>query len=209
MNTHKNDLSSVSTRTLLARRRRLAARLGEVEQVLAGSLVEQTRRCGKAGLPLRRGRTARPVRLLHAEDGWSGAVAVCARGAGGGGAGAAGTRRAGRGGAGGDLGDQRRAAGAAGAGVADDRRRAESVLAGLARTEAVTVLANMTMAVLRGGGDERRGEDHQRPPRPAGGDLSAAVVDGAGARAHRVHDAPVRAGRGGGRGWAGPAPTWW
>jgi hypothetical protein len=47
MNTHKIDLSSVSTRALLARRRRLAARLGDVEQVLAGSLVEQTRRCGK------------------------------------------------------------------------------------------------------------------------------------------------------------------
>lgn len=33
----------------MARRRRLASRLGDVEQVLAGSLVEQTRRCGKAG----------------------------------------------------------------------------------------------------------------------------------------------------------------
>src|SRR5215207_9810144 len=49
MTAHKNDLSSVSTRALLARRRRLASRLGDVEQVLAGSLVEQTRRCGKAG----------------------------------------------------------------------------------------------------------------------------------------------------------------
>jgi hypothetical protein len=34
---------------LLARRRRLAARLGDVEHVLLGSLVEQMRRCGKAG----------------------------------------------------------------------------------------------------------------------------------------------------------------
>ena len=49
MITHKNDLSSVSTRTLLDRRRRLVARLGEAELVLTGSLVEQTRRCGKAG----------------------------------------------------------------------------------------------------------------------------------------------------------------
>ena len=49
MNIHKTDLSTLSTKTLLARRRRLAARLGDVEQVLAGSLVEQTRRCGKAG----------------------------------------------------------------------------------------------------------------------------------------------------------------
>ena len=49
MNGHKKDLGSLSTRALLARRRALAGRLGEVEQVLAGSLVEQTRRCGKVG----------------------------------------------------------------------------------------------------------------------------------------------------------------
>ena len=49
MNQHKNDLSGSSTAALLARRRRLAGRLGDVEQVLAGSLVEQTRRCGKPG----------------------------------------------------------------------------------------------------------------------------------------------------------------
>src|SRR6476469_246996 len=78
------------------------------------------------------------------------------------------------------------------------------VLAMAFRGEAVTVLANMTMASLGGGGDERRGEDHQLAPRPARGDLSAPVVDGAGARAHRVHDAPVRAGRGGGPAGLGP-----
>jgi hypothetical protein len=49
MKTHKTDLSKLSTRALLARRHRLAARLGDVEQVLEGSLVEQTRRCGKPG----------------------------------------------------------------------------------------------------------------------------------------------------------------
>jgi hypothetical protein len=49
MITHKNDWSSVPTRTLLDRRRRLVARLGDAETLLAGSLVEQTRRCGKAG----------------------------------------------------------------------------------------------------------------------------------------------------------------
>jgi len=49
MNQHKNDLFSSSTSELLARRRRLAGRRGDVEQVLAGSLVEQTRRCGKPG----------------------------------------------------------------------------------------------------------------------------------------------------------------
>jgi hypothetical protein len=46
---HKNELAGLSTRALRARRRRLAARLGGVEAVLAGSLVEQTRRCGKPG----------------------------------------------------------------------------------------------------------------------------------------------------------------
>jgi hypothetical protein len=49
MREHKNDLTVMSVRQLLARRRALAGRVGDVEQVLAGSLVEQTRRCGKAG----------------------------------------------------------------------------------------------------------------------------------------------------------------
>jgi hypothetical protein len=49
MNTHKNDLAAMSTGALLARRRALAVRLGGMEELLAGSLVEQTRRCGKAG----------------------------------------------------------------------------------------------------------------------------------------------------------------
>jgi hypothetical protein len=40
---------------LLARRGRLAARLGDVEQVLLGSLVEQMRRCGKVGCRCARG----------------------------------------------------------------------------------------------------------------------------------------------------------
>jgi hypothetical protein len=49
MNEPKKDLAGLSTRALRARRRALAARLGDVEAVLAGSLVEQTRRCGKPG----------------------------------------------------------------------------------------------------------------------------------------------------------------
>ena len=49
MTAHKDDLGGLSTRALLARRRRLADRLGDVEQVLAGSLTEQGRRCGKPG----------------------------------------------------------------------------------------------------------------------------------------------------------------
>jgi hypothetical protein len=49
MSAHKKDLGSLSTRALLARRRAAAGRLGAVEQVLTGSLVEQARRCGKGG----------------------------------------------------------------------------------------------------------------------------------------------------------------
>ncbi len=45
----KHSLEDSSTRALLARRRSLAGRLGGIEEVLVGSLVEQTRRCGKAG----------------------------------------------------------------------------------------------------------------------------------------------------------------
>jgi hypothetical protein len=49
MKDHKNDPGVMSTRRLLARRRALAERLGSVEEVLAGTLAEQTRRCGKTG----------------------------------------------------------------------------------------------------------------------------------------------------------------
>jgi hypothetical protein len=49
MKDYKNDLSTMSVRRLLARRRALAERLGSVEEVLAGTLAEQTRRCGKPG----------------------------------------------------------------------------------------------------------------------------------------------------------------
>jgi hypothetical protein len=55
MNTHKNDLGSLSTRQLLARRRAAASRLGDVEQVLAGTLTEQARRCGRPGCRCGRG----------------------------------------------------------------------------------------------------------------------------------------------------------
>src|SRR5215475_9359372 len=49
MNEHKNDLQGLSVRQLLARRRAAAGRMGDVEQVLAGTLTEQSRRCGRAG----------------------------------------------------------------------------------------------------------------------------------------------------------------
>ena len=39
----------MSARQLRARRRTLAAGLGDVQQVLAGSLTEQSRRCGRPG----------------------------------------------------------------------------------------------------------------------------------------------------------------
>jgi hypothetical protein len=46
---HKKDLRGLSTRQLLSLRRAAAARLGDVEQVLAGALTEQARRCGTPG----------------------------------------------------------------------------------------------------------------------------------------------------------------
>ena len=49
MNAHKIDLGGLSVPQLLARRREAAARLGDVEQVLAGTLAEQGRRCGRPG----------------------------------------------------------------------------------------------------------------------------------------------------------------
>jgi hypothetical protein len=49
MNAHKNGLRDLTTEQLLARRRAVAARLGDVEQVLSGTLTEQSRRCGRPG----------------------------------------------------------------------------------------------------------------------------------------------------------------
>ena len=45
---HKSDFLELSTEDLLARRREMAACIGDLEELLLGSLVEQTRRCGKA-----------------------------------------------------------------------------------------------------------------------------------------------------------------
>jgi hypothetical protein len=45
---HKSAFLKLATGDLLARRRGLVARLGDLERVMLGSLVEQTRRCGKA-----------------------------------------------------------------------------------------------------------------------------------------------------------------
>jgi hypothetical protein len=46
---HKLDLSGFSVRQLRARRRRLAASFGDVEDLVAGRLIRQERRCGKPG----------------------------------------------------------------------------------------------------------------------------------------------------------------
>ena len=67
MGEHKKDLAGLSTRALRARRRRLAARLGDVEAVLVGSLVEQTRRCGKAGCRCAGGEPHGPYAYLAAK----------------------------------------------------------------------------------------------------------------------------------------------
>lgn len=47
--TDKIELGSRTTRQLRARRRRLAGSLPDVEGLIAGSVVEQGRRCGKEG----------------------------------------------------------------------------------------------------------------------------------------------------------------
>lgn len=51
MTTHKTDeqLSGLTSRQLRARRRRALSRLPDLRDYLAGSLVEQSRRCGKPG----------------------------------------------------------------------------------------------------------------------------------------------------------------
>jgi hypothetical protein len=49
MEARTGDLARMSVRQLRARRRALAARLGDVQHVLAGSLAEQPRRCGRPG----------------------------------------------------------------------------------------------------------------------------------------------------------------
>src|ERR687898_196451 len=47
--TDKTDPGSMTTRQLRARRRRLARSLPDAEGLIAGSVVEQGRRCGKEG----------------------------------------------------------------------------------------------------------------------------------------------------------------
>lgn len=51
MNAHKSneDMSGLTSRQLRGRRRRAVNRLPDLQDYLAGSLAEQSRRCGKAG----------------------------------------------------------------------------------------------------------------------------------------------------------------
>lgn len=70
MTRHKNPMRSgeslggLSTRALRARRRRLLARLPDLGGYLAGSLVEQSRRCGKEGCRCARGELHGPYVYL-------------------------------------------------------------------------------------------------------------------------------------------------
>jgi len=57
-------LSDLSVRALRARRRRLAADLSEVETLLRGRLVRQSRRCGKAGCKYADGQLHGPYTYL-------------------------------------------------------------------------------------------------------------------------------------------------
>jgi hypothetical protein len=47
--TYKTDLGAMTVRQLRVRRRRLAHSLPDVEGLIAGSVVDQGRRCGKEG----------------------------------------------------------------------------------------------------------------------------------------------------------------
>ena len=185
-----------ATRRLLSRRRALAARLGGAEQVLSGSLTEQTRRCGKPGCRCARRRAARPVCLLRPEDRGRGRAQVRPGAAGRGGAPVPAQRRGDRAAARGDLGDQRRAAGPQRTAVAGERRRPGRARAG--RGGGGAGQHDHLGAGRRG---ERRAQDHEQSPGTGGADLPAPVLDGPGPRAHRVDQEPVRA-------WPTRRPRW-
>ena len=64
MSEYKNDLRGLSAAELRSRRDRLAADLPRAAQFLAGSLVEQRRRCGKEGCRCTRGELHGPYVYL-------------------------------------------------------------------------------------------------------------------------------------------------
>jgi hypothetical protein len=70
MNQHKtSDFGQLSTRQLVARRRRLAGRVLDLNVVLTGSLVSQSRRCGKAGCRCITGDPHGPYTYLSTSEG--------------------------------------------------------------------------------------------------------------------------------------------
>ncbi len=64
MNTHRNDLAALSAPGLRQRRDRLVAGLPQAAGFLAGSLLEQRRRCGKEGCRCARGELHGPYAYL-------------------------------------------------------------------------------------------------------------------------------------------------
>ncbi len=64
MNAHRNDLAVLSAAGLRQRRDRLVAGLPQAAAFLAGSLLEQRRRCGKEGCRCARGDLHGPYAYL-------------------------------------------------------------------------------------------------------------------------------------------------
>jgi hypothetical protein len=64
MNTHRNDLAALSATELRQRRDQLVTGLPRAAAFLAGSLVEQRRRCGKEGCRCTRGELHGPYAYL-------------------------------------------------------------------------------------------------------------------------------------------------
>ena len=64
-----SELSNLSVRQLRARRRRLAAALGDPQASLEGSLVSQMRRCGKEGCRCAQGELHGPYVYLSISRG--------------------------------------------------------------------------------------------------------------------------------------------
>ena len=176
------------------------ARLGDVEQVLAGTLTEQGRRCGRPGCRCERGEPHGPYAYFTPRPAGRGRARYVPGCPGRGGAPLPAPGRAGRGGAGGDLGDQRRAAGPQRAAVAGGRRP------GWSRAGRGGGGAGQHGHLGAGRQGERRAQDHEQSPGPGGAGLSAPVFDGPGPRAHRVDQEPVRPGRTRRPRWAGRAP---
>jgi hypothetical protein len=64
VNTHRNDLAALSAAELRQRRDQLVTGLPRAAAFLAGSLVEQRRRCGKEGCRCTRGELHGPYAYL-------------------------------------------------------------------------------------------------------------------------------------------------